>query len=489
MQILLKKLIRNFPDIRLHGRDDILIAGLEYDSRRVQPGMLFAAVPGFKSDGRKFVAEALQKGAVAILTETAVEAAVPVVVVRDVRQALSDMAAAFYSYPGNELTCFGATGTNGKSTSVTAVREILLKSGKKTGMMNSLVYDTTVKRYKADRTTPESLDTQRYLYEMKEAGCTHASLEVSSHALVLKRAENIDFKVGLFTNFTRDHLDFHHTMEEYLAAKKLFLKKLAGENKTAVINRDVPEFVGFIPDAPCRVITYSANGNEADIRIANAKLYLDKSTCELITPLGSRELGTRLLGRYNLANIAGAAASAVALGIDLNTIVSALEAMEPVPGRFRPVLAGQPFTVLIDYAHTPDAIERLCLSAREITKGRVLILFGCGGDRDKGKRSIMGRAATRHSDYAVITSDNPRTEDPHKIIEDIIPGVNGANYRVIPDRRDAIRAILKIAQPGDTILLAGKGAEDYQEIGTEKIPYDDTTEVTAALAESGYKVK
>jgi UDP-N-acetylmuramoyl-L-alanyl-D-glutamate--2,6-diaminopimelate ligase len=304
---------------------------------------------------------------------------------------------------------------------------------------------------------------------------------------VLKRAENIDFKIGLYTNFTRDHLDFHNTMEEYLAAKKLFLSKLEGNNKTVVINKDVPEYIGFIPDAKCRVMTYSADGHDADIMIRSAELLPDRSSFELVTPLGASHITIRLLGRYNLANVAGAAAAAVAFGIDLPTIASALETLEPVPGRFRPVMAGQPFTVLVDYAHTPDAIERLCLSAREITRGRVIIIFGCGGDRDKGKRPIMGGAATKHSDFAVITSDNPRTEEPLKIIDDILPGVNGINYKVVPDRRLAIRQIVKMAQPGDTVLLAGKGAEDYQEIGTQKIPYDDTTEVFAALAEIGYK--
>lgn len=487
MRILLKNLIKPVTGVQLIGRDDIAISGIAYDSRKVQPGMLFAAVPGYKTDGRKFIQQAIANGAVVVLTDSPANLQIPVLVAASVRKALSDIAASFYGFPGQQLECVGATGTNGKSTTVAAVRHILEKAGRKTGMINSLTYDTGIRQYKADRTTPESLDMQRYLYEMKEAGCTHASLEVSSHALVLHRAENIDFKVGLYTNFSRDHLDFHNTMEEYLAAKKLFLKKLTGADKAIVINRDVPEYVAFIPDAACRVITYSAAGEKADIMIRDASLAADYSTFELLTPTGSARISTRLLGRYNLANMAGAAAAAFALGIPLSDIASSLETLEPVPGRFRPVIAGQPFSILVDYAHTPDAIERLCLSAREITRGRLIILFGCGGDRDKGKRPIMGKAATRHSDFAVVTSDNPRTEDPMKIIEDILPGLNGDNYLVVPDRREAIREVIKMAQPGDTVLLAGKGAEDYQEIGAQKIPYDDTTEATAALAEIGYK--
>jgi len=487
MKILLKNLIRPLENYRLIGRDDLPVTGIDYDSRRIKPGMVFVAVTGYKTDGKKFVSDAIKNGAVAIISDQPVNADVPIIVVASARKALADTAASFYGYPGKSMFIVGVTGTNGKSTSVYLIKHILDVSGNKTGMLNSLVYDIGKKTYRAERTTPESLEVQRFLREMKEAECTHAVVEVSSHALVLSRVENIEFEVGLFTTFSRDHLDFHNTMEEYLAAKKLFLKKLAGKHKHAVINVDVPEFKGFIKDAGCPVITYSANGNKADVMVHSPRLGANKTTFELVTPAGSRTVSIRLLGRYNLSNAAGAAATGLALKIDPDIIVKALETAEPVPGRFRPVDRGQPFTVLVDYAHTPDAIERLCQSAREITSGRLLLLFGCGGDRDRGKRPLMGQMASKYSDIAIVTSDNPRSEDPFKIIDDILPGMSGNNYKIVPDRREAIREIIKEARENDTVLLAGKGAEDYQEIGLKKYPFDDTLEVSRALEERGYK--
>lgn len=486
MRILLKNLIKPLRDIRLIGRDDLPISGIEYDSRRVKPGMLFTAVSGFKTDGKNFIADAIKNGAVAILCDQPVNIDIPLVIAKSARQALSDIAASFYGYPGQNLFVVGITGTNGKSTSVYLVKKLLETAGYGCGMLNSLVYDVGIRSYKAERTTPEALDVQRYLHEMKEARCTHAVVEVSSHALILKRVENIDFKVGLFTTFSRDHLDFHNTMEEYLAAKKLFLNKLQDENKRVVIGLDVPEFAGFIPDARCPVVTYSAAGRKADVTARTIELTAGSSRFELTSRQESKKVSMRLLGQYNVTNAAGVAATGVALGFNLEQIAGALEAAEPIPGRFRPVSLGQPFAVLVDYAHTPDAIERLCQSAREITRGRVMILFGCGGDRDRGKRPLMGQVASRLSDYTVVTSDNPRTEDPLKIIDDIKPGLSGTNYVIIPDRREAIRDIIGRARENDTILIAGKGAEDYQEIGTVKYPYDDTSEVIGALEGLGY---
>ena len=487
MKIQLRNLINPVERIKLIGRDDIFITGIEYDSRRIRPGMIFAAIPGFKSDGRKFIAEAIKRGASAVLTDTPISADVPFIISATPRKTLSDISASFYGYPGRKIQIAGVTGTNGKSTSVYLIKKILETAGKKTGMLNSLVYDTGKEKYKAERTTPESLEMQKYLSEMRAAECTWGVVEVSSHALVLSRVENIDFQIGLFTNFSRDHLDFHKTMGKYLEAKKLFLDKLASGNKYAVINLDVPEFSGFITDAKCPVFTYSVSKPKADLTVGSVQLLPDSAKLELRTKQGNRKVSMRLLGRYNVSNAAGAAAVGLALKIDFDIVIKALETAEPVPGRFRPVNMGQPFAVIVDYAHTPDGIERLCQSAKEITTGKLMILFGCGGDRDKGKRPLMGEVASRLSDFAVITSDNPRTEDPLRIIADIIPGVKGKNYIVIPDRREAIREIIKRAGEKDTVLLAGKGAEDYQEIGTKKIPFDDTVEVEQALAELGYK--
>jgi UDP-N-acetylmuramoyl-L-alanyl-D-glutamate--2,6-diaminopimelate ligase len=487
MKILLKDLIKPVGNVRLVGNGDVVITGIEYDSRRIEPGMLFAAVAGYKTDGRTFIGDAIKNGAAAILSDKPISDSIPVILTDSPRRALADLAASFYGFPAKDLFIVGVTGTNGKSTSVFVIKKILEISGKKTGMLNSLVYDTGREMFKAERTTPESLDVQKLLFEMKGAGCTHGVVEVSSHALVLNRVENIDFKIGLFTTFSRDHLDFHNTMEEYLAAKKLFLNRLEGINKVAVINKEVPEFAAFVEDARCLVITYSSGGEKADVMVRSPRLLKDRSVFELATPFGSRQVVIKLLGKYNLSNTAGAAAVGIALKIDLDIIVQGLENAEPVAGRFRPVNLGQPFTVLVDYAHTPDAIQRLCQSAREITTGRLMILFGCGGDRDRGKRPLMGQVASQFSDLAVVTSDNPRTEDPQKIIEDILPGMTGDNYLVIPDRREAIREIIGRARDNDTILIAGKGAEDYQEIGTVKYSFDDTVEVSRALTERGFE--
>lgn len=483
----LSNLVRQIKGARIEGDGNIEITGLDYDSRRIEPGMLFIAVEGYKIDGNRFIPDAIKNGAVAVMAAKPFEGNVPTVIVTDLRQAMSDAAAVFYDFPGHKLEIAGVTGTNGKSTSVYLTRLMLNAAGNEAGLVNSLVYDTGKTKYKAERTTPDSVDMQRILFEMVQAGCTHGVVEVSSHALVLHRVDNINFKAGLFTNFSRDHLDFHETMDKYLAAKKLFLEKLIGDNKYAVINMDVPGYAGFTKDVRCNLLTYSVIRNDVDVYIKDIELKPDHSRFSLVIKGEERPVTYKLPGRYNLSNATGAAALGTAMGATMEHVVAGLEKAVAVPGRFQPVDAGQPFLVLVDYAHTPDAIERLCLSAREITPGRMMILFGCGGDRDRGKRPLMGEAASKFSDLAVITSDNPRTEDPHRIIEDVKPGMVSDNYLVIEDRREAIAKILKMAQPGDTILMAGKGAEDYQEIGTTRYPFEDKTEILKALEKLGYK--
>lgn len=483
----LKNLIKPLRGAKLVGNGNIEITGLEFDSRRIKQGMLFAAITGYRLDGKIFIDDAIRNGAVAILCDSEVECNLPVVVVGSIREALADMAACFYDYPGRKMKVIGVTGTNGKSSAVLLIRKILEQSGLKAGMMNSLVYDTTVAKFKAERTTPDSVEIQYYLSEMEKAGCEYAVIEVSSHALVLSRVNNIDFIIGLYTNFSRDHLDFHKSMDQYLEAKKLLLGKITAPNGCAVINQDVAEFVALVDEYEGEAISYSSAGNEADVMIDSPKLSPTMSLFNLITPNDSCEVWFNLPGRYNLANAAGAAAVGMALGIDINTIKKGLEASKSVPGRYQPVIEGQPFSVVIDYAHTPEALERLCLSAQEITRGKILTLFGCGGDRDSGKRPLMAAAASRNSEFVVLTSDNPRTEDPEKIFEETIPGMVDDNYEVFLDRHEAIRAIIGKAQKDDTVLIAGKGAEDYQEIGTTRYPFDDKKEIENALEAFGYK--
>jgi len=483
----LKKLIKSLTDAKLVGKGNIEIKGLEYDSRRIKPGMLFAAITGYRLDGKEFIGEAIRNGAVAILSDREIECNLPVVIVASVRKALADLAACFYDYPGRKLKVIGVTGTNGKSTTVFLIKKILDFAGIKTGMINSLVYDTTVEQFKAERTTPDSIEIQYYLHQMEKAGCEYAVIEVSSHALVLNRVDNIDFTVGLYTNFSRDHLDFHKSMDKYLSAKKLLLGKIAGRSSYAVINQDVPEFVSLIDEYDIFAISYSPDGHDADIKIDSPKLSPTISFFNLMIFDDSCEVWFNLPGRYNLANAAGAAAAATAIGIDIDIIKNGLELADPILGRYQPVIMGQPFSVVIDYAHTPDALERLCQSAREITTGRILTLFGCGGDRDSGKRPLMAEAASRNSDFVILTSDNPRTENPEKIFKETLPGMTGDNYEVVSDRREAIRAIIGKAEKNDTVLIAGKGAEDYQEIGTTRHPFNDKTEIESALKALGYK--
>jgi len=482
----LRDLLANTESIHLTGSGEIEITGIDYDSRRIKPGMMFVAIDGFKMDGNQFIPDAIKNGAAVVMTENPIEIDVPVIVTSSIRKDMADLAAKFFDYPGKKMRFTGVTGTNGKSTSVSIIRNILNCSGIKTGMMNSLIYDTGEKEYKAERTTPDSVDTQKLLADMVTAGCSDCVIEVSSHALMLNRVDNIDFKVGLFTNFSRDHLDFHKTMEEYLEAKKLFLDKLESDDNRAVINIDVPEFAGFLPDVKCQYFTWSTKTRTANISAVDIELSADHSAFTLITPDGNESINLALPGRYNLENAVGAAAAGIALGIEKDIVARGLNSAKPVPGRFQPIKTGQPFSVIIDFAHTPDALRRLILSAREITAGRVLTLFGCGGDRDRGKRPLMGQVVTQNSDLAVLTSDNPRTESPDQIIDDVKPGMVGEAFEIIKNRSEAVSRIINLAAPGDVVLIAGKGAEEYQEIGDRKYPYQDKLEILKALEALGY---
>ncbi len=472
---------------RIAGDAEIEIENIEYDSRMVKKNGLFIAVRGLKQDGYDFVEQAKSNGAVAVLGERddfdmiANHVSVP-----DARVAMAEVAAKFYDYPGFHLKACGVTGTNGKTTTCFLLREILQQRNKTTGMLTSLVYDTGGETFTAERTTPESLDMQRLLFLMKKNFCVNAIIEVSSHALTLHRVDKINFRVAVYTNITRDHLDFHGTMENYLAAKALLLKKLNGPLSYAVINLDVPEFRTLFGEFNSAYMTYSLSDSEADVYCANYEIQPNLTTFDLVTPMGSATVNYHLPGKFNLSNALAAAAGGLACGVDLDTVVAGLEAARPIPGRFNFIVKGQPFAVYVDYAHTPDAIERLCQSAREITSGRLLVLFGCGGDRDKGKRPMMGQAATTFADFAVVTSDNPRSEDPGQIIEDIKPGLVGKNYEICSDRTEGIRFILNKAQPGDAVLLAGKGAENYQEIKGVKHPYNDIEVASGILSDMGY---
>ena len=480
-------MITGIEDAVVTGDGEVEISQIEYDSRIIKENALFFAIRGYQRDGYDFVAQAKEAGAIAVLGERdACPGIDNHVQVRDARAAMSTVAANFYGRPGDKIKVCGVTGTNGKTTTCYLIKSILEARNKTTGLMTSLVYDTGKQIFKADRTTPESLDVQRLLFLMKANYCVNAVIEVSSHALALHRVDNINFRVAVYTNITRDHLDFHKDMAEYLEAKKLLARKLQGELSYAVINLDVDEFRSIFAELDCSFISYSMSNPKADVYCESYELGTDATTFNLVTPMGTRTVHLRLPGRFNLQNALAAASGGLACGVDIDNVVVGLEKAKPVPGRLNTVIYGQPFGVYVDFAHTPDAIERLCETARELTEGRLLLLFGCGGDRDKGKRPLMGKAAVTHADYAVVTSDNPRTEDPKTIIEDIKPGLSGDNYEIVVNRVEAIDKIMAMAQPGDSVLLAGKGAETYQEINGEKIPYSEFDTARAALNKLGY---
>jgi UDP-N-acetylmuramoyl-L-alanyl-D-glutamate--2,6-diaminopimelate ligase len=508
------------------GAGGILVTGVCHDSRQVKSfpatpqgsGPLFAAVPGEHVDGHDFIADAVRDGAACVLAERKVPGvSVPALIVEDVRSALAAVSAIFYGEPSKSLTMVGVTGTNGKTTTAYLIESILRAAGFSTGLIGTVNYRYGGKTLPAPHTTPEAPELQRILREMCEAGVTHCVMEVSSHALAQRRVDGALFDAGVFTNLTHEHLDYHHTMEEYFRAKaRLFgLLKKGGAGATAVINTDDP-WGRRLAEEAVDPLTYGlAKG--ASLRPVHHTYTREGVKAELHTPAGNIKLFTPLIGEYNLLNVLAAVSVAVALGVDLDAIKRGVEGLKNVPGRLEKVeaLGKAGFTAYVDYAHTGDALERaLCELDRIIGngKGRIITVFGCGGDRDRTKRPEMGKAAVTHSNLTIITSDNPRSEDPLSIIAGIEKGVagvagvrkhspgeggeggegaggmNGRGYMVIPERGEAIRKAVTLAADGDVILVAGKGHEDYQIVKGVKHPFDDLEVVKGAmLAHPGVK--
>ncbi|HEY5815132.1 MAG TPA: UDP-N-acetylmuramoyl-L-alanyl-D-glutamate--2,6-diaminopimelate ligase [Solirubrobacterales bacterium] len=426
---------------------------LAYDSRRVRAGTLFFCVPGEKSDGHEFASAAVEAGAGALVVERELgELDVAQVVVPDARAAMAPMAARFYGDPTSELKVVGITGTNGKTTTAFLLREILDAAGMSCGLLGTVKQVVGGVEEEVERTTPEAIDLQATFRRMLEGGDVAGVMEVSSHALALHRCDAIHFDVGLFTNLTQDHLDFHGDMEEYFQSKRLLFEM---RPETAIINLDDPYGRRLNEEFDC--VTFSSAGVEADLSAAEVRLDIS------------------LPGDFNVANALGAFAAATALGVEPEVARTALSKAPPPPGRFEPVDEGQPFTVLVDYAHTPDSLENVLRAARRLGRGRVISVFGAGGDRDKGKRPLMGRAGAELSDLAIVTSDNPRSEDPEAIVSEVAAGApNGSGVEVEVDRRAAIALGLARAEPGDTVVIAGKGHEQGHEFeGGRKIPFDD----------------
>jgi UDP-N-acetylmuramoyl-L-alanyl-D-glutamate--2,6-diaminopimelate ligase len=452
--------------------------GVGMDSRTIGPGMVYVAVRGSQADGHRFVGDAVTRGAVAMVVESTQRAPVPEILVRDGRRAALVLGQAWYHHPGRRLTLIGVTGTNGKTTTTGLIRH-LFNAEAGAGSIGTLgAFDgrgEAVASTAGSLTTPGPIDLQGTLAELVARGCTHVAMEASSHSLDQRRLDGLDFAAGVFTNLTRDHLDYHGTMEAYLASK-LKLSALLQLRGVEVVNVDDPAWCTLPARSPR--VTFGLDP-AADVRATGVVLDASGSRFRIEGRFGVAEASLPLLGDFNVSNALAAAACALGLDRPLGDVIERLAASPQVPGRMERI-ADVPCTVLRDYAHTPDALERALATLRPLTPGRVILVFGCGGDRDKGKRPIMGRIAAQGADLAIATSDNPRTEDPGTIIDEIEQGMGDVPHLRFVDRLAAIHAALEAGRPGDSILLAGKGHETYQVLGTEKVPFDEREIVRAA---------
>src|SRR5580704_4862245 len=475
------------------------VTGVAYDSRKVEAGDLFVAIPGFKQDGRRFAADAQGRGAAAIVAEGGDPlpgSPTARIVVPSSREALARLADAYYGHPSRRLTVIGITGTNGKTTTSLLVEALLAAEGRPTGVIGTIQYRVGAAVETASQTTPEALELQTLLARMVEAGVAGAAMEVSSHALTLHRVEGIEFDVAVFTNLTQDHLDFHRTLEAYRDAKARLFALLAGGRKprrAAVVNVDDPAGAAMIAPAAAerrvRVISFGLHGG-AELTPQRWESGASGIRLEVATPRGAIEIASPLVGEHNVMNLLAAIGVGLALDMEPQRIGLALSRVATVPGRFERVEAGQNFLVVVDYAHTPDALERVLTTARKLVGpgGRLGVVFGCGGDRDRTKRPIMGGIATRIADRAWVTSDNPRTEKPEAILAEIETGIAAeaaGRHESMADRRRAIQTAVAWARPGDVVVIAGKGHETYQIVGTQVLPFDDREVARAALVERG----
>ena len=486
----LAELARALETVRLQGDPEVQVADLAYDSREVRPGDLFVCVEGFCSDGHDFAADAVRRGAVALVVERdpeGVGAEVPRLRVPDSRRALAILAAEMMGHPASRLLTVGITGTNGKTTTSYLVEAVLRARGLTPGLLGTIEARVggTVRRLA--NTTPESLDLHRYFSEMERSGQDSVVMEVSSHALALDRTYGIPYDLAVFTNLTQDHLDFHETMENYFQAKLRLFHKLGTCRRRpctpyAIVNLDDPYGERVLQHLRVPFVTYGTRP-EAHVRAQDVEAGPEGLSYTLVTPLGERRVNLQLSGLFNLHNSLAAISVGLALRISLERVVAAVESVRAVPGRFQLVREGQDFTVVVDYAHTPDGLESLLKSARDITSGRLVAVFGCGGDRDRTKRPLMGRLGATLADQVILTSDNPRTEDPDAILAQVLEGAREGTARVevVSDRAEAIRAAVAGARTGDTVVIAGKGHETYQIFRDRTVHFDDVETAIEAL--------
>jgi len=484
--MLLRKLFAEYgdPSIDISAIPDLEILGIREDSRNIRVGDLFVARPGSKTDGAKFIADAVSSGAIAVVTEQPIASVtIPQIVVQDAAYAASKLANVYHGSPSRKVRVIGVTGTNGKTTTTYLVRHLLKKVRAKCGLVGTVQIDDGIRAVESEMTTPGAVQVAELLAKMRENGCRACAIETSSHALDQKRVAGVDFSAGAFTNLTRDHLDYHKTMDIYADAKaKLF--ELLSEGGIAVVNAE-DEWAGRMTrQCKANVVTFGFSEG-ANYRAADVAITASGSNFVMLTPDGRSEVAIPLVGRHNIENALCASALVGELfGLSVHQISAGLKDATGAPGRLQQVRAGQPFAVLVDYAHTPDALENVLSALRPLTRGKLRIVFGCGGDRDRTKRPIMAQIAARLADAIYVTSDNPRTENPQAIIEEIVSGLpadSGKSLAVEPDRRVAIELALGDAQKSDVVLIAGKGHENYQIIGTTKHHFDDVEEASRLL--------
>ncbi|MCB9876179.1 MAG: UDP-N-acetylmuramoyl-L-alanyl-D-glutamate--2,6-diaminopimelate ligase [Planctomycetes bacterium] len=467
---------------------DLAVDGLAFHSAEVRSGNLFFAIRGARNDGTVFVQQAVARGAVAVVAEEALSLPVPVLVVGNCREALADAARYYYRDPSHGLSVIGVTGTNGKTTTAHLIRSCLQGDRRQVGLLGTIAYEFGGRRIPAANTTPDPVRIHGYLREMADRFASACVMEVSSHSLDQDRVRGVRFAVGVFTNLTQDHLDYHGSMDSYRAAKARLFKGL-GPGSTAVLNRDDPASLAMADELQRGVdVLWYGMSPHADVRAENVRPGPDGTRLRMVMPNGAVELFLRLVGQYNVQNALAAAASALALGASELTVASALEDARSVPGRLElvdaPIGQGGRVRTFVDYAHTPDALDKVCGTLAELAEGDLHVVFGCGGDRDRSKRAPMAAAVARHARYAYLTSDNPRSEDPERIVADMVGGLAGSDcesFQVL-DRAEAIRQAIANAKSGDTVLIAGKGHETYQVFKDSVVPFDDRLEAGRALA-------
>ncbi len=474
----LKELLQGIDYQVLKGKLDQDISGINYDSRKLKRGDLFICIPGLKTDGHEFVEQAISKGAKAILVEReiSVQAEAAIIQTADCRRAMPVLANNFFGHPSKDIKVIGVTGTNGKTTTTHLIKAILEEQGSRVGIMGTLYARMVDYEKPLSNTTPESIDIADFMRLVREKKGDYLVMEVSSHALDMGRVDKILFHSAVFTNLTQDHLDYHLTMNNYKQSKlKLFNMVSQSNGFSTIVNADDPVALDFIQASDKIYSSYSID-NEANVKAINLHSSLKGSYFTVLYKGGSFDIKTKLIGRFNVYNALAAISFALREGIDPNLIKSAMEKVVGVAGRFEQVDCGQDFTVIVDYAHTPDGLENILKTGREVLENRLITVFGCGGDRDKTKRPLMGKIAAEYSDFCIVTSDNPRSEEPEAIIDDIIPGINeveSSHYAKIIDRREAIHQAIALARKGDLVIIAGKGHETYQLIKDQVLHFDD----------------